>query len=498
MAWRLLLAAVALVVVGCSQRMTTNRIYSNRILATEALPVGQPLAVGIEQLIQAPEAYEGTFVRVTAEYRRAPVVVCDGLTRHPPASWRLAQGEQTVAAGGFEALVSELLPSGLTVTVNGVWRFWRGPVGCGKSAPLQSIWYLAVTDIVQPNPVARVTLTPPGGGPAEPTDAFDDMTETPAGPPPLGTPASEPTLTLEATEAPEATRPAATPRPTSTAPASPTAEDDDVTSIATEPATETPDGTASPAGTASPGATGTAGGGQTATPTVTSPAATATPGGAVVDRGEVEFQDLVGGRMAEDETDSWQFEVAAGDVITISVATDAASDIVLTVLDPAGNRVVQQNSGGAGQSERVEALEAQGSGGYRVVVSEASANEADYLLLILNSNDENYYPFIFAGLLSYGSTASANMAAATDQFWFFSGNSQEVVNINVAPSDGTDLFIDLFDPEGEVLEELIDEAGAGGSEQIINYVLPATGLYGIRVGEVEYEPSSFTILVSRN
>lgn len=218
----------------------------------------------------------------------------------------------------------------------------------------------------------------------------------------------------------------------------------------------------------------------------------------MVDQGSLEYQDLRGGRLSSNETNSWQFAVQAGDAVTISVASRAGTDVVLTVLDPGGNRVIEQNDSGPGQIERIAGFEAQGSGGYRVVISEASASETYYALLLLNSNYEDYYPFVFAGMLSYGSNVTASMAEATDHFWFFFGNAQDVVNINVAPTDQTDLFIDLFDPDGDVLEDSIDSAGSGGSEQLNNFVLPSTGLYGIRVGEISYEASNFTILVSRN
>ena len=492
MKWRSLITLVILFLAGCVPGAETNRIFSKRPATTVAAPMGQALVVGISQLQQAPEAYEGTLVRVTSQYRRAPVIVCDGIARPSPATWRLGEGEQLVGARGFEELVQILLPPGITITVDGVWRFWRGPIGCGKDAPVQSVWYLSVMDIVSPSPVARVTLTPTGGEPeVTPDDTAEAPAETPtsSGPDPVGTPVTVPSPTVVATTRPPATQvaPTATSDATATLSASPTAEDDEESTsepTGTETATATIEGTLA--------ATATADGAVTATP-----AASETPGGSVVDKGSVGYQDLRGGRLNSNETNSWQFPVEAGDVITISVAARTGTDISLTVLDPAGNRIVQQNESPAGEMEIIAGLEAGGSGGYRVVIAEAGGAETYYSILLLNSNYDDYYTFIFAGMLSYGSSATSSMADYTDQFWFFFGNSQDVVNINVAPNDQSDIFFDLFGPEGDLLQE-IDDGEGGNAEQLLNFRLPSTGMYAIRVGEYVYAPSNFTILVARN
>lgn len=491
MSWRFLLAAVVFFLVGCSQPVSTNRIYSNRTVSSRIIPRGQPLSVEIVQLQRAPEAYEDTLVRVRGRYRRSPIVVCDGVARVSPATWRLEQDDAEVGAGGFESLVQNLLPSGMTITVDGVWRSWRGPVGCGKDAPQQSIWYLQVTNIVSPSPVARVTLTPPGGVPVETpnqTDATPVDVPTPSATEPLETPPGAATAASTPTRAATNTRAASTPSDGETPSPTPTTDDDDADSGTLEP-TATTNGTITATVTAESGATATA------TATLS---ASATPGGTVLDRGSIDYQTLHGGHLESDETHSWQFSVQSGDVITISVAARAGSDIALSVLDPAGRRVVQQNDSPAGAIEQIAGIEAEGSGGYRLVISEVSANETYYSLMVVNNNDSEYYPVTFPGLLEYGRSASDNIEADTDHIWFFFGNSQEVVTINVSPTDQSDLVMYLFDPEGNALEEDIDDAGSGGAEQLLNYRLQSTGIFAILVGEDNFNEASYSILVSRN
>jgi hypothetical protein len=326
-------------------------------------------------------------------------------------------------------------------------------------------------------------------------------TETPAGPPPLGTPASvpSPTIASTATRLESGVQATATRRATATLPA--TATPGEVGDGETPEATETLQATATANGAATVAATATSSAGDGPTPTVTltpTPSVTVTPGGTVVDRGSVGYQDLRGDGLGAGETNSWQFSVEAGDVITISVAARFGTDIALSVLDPAGNRIIDQNDSPAGQVEIIEGFEAAGNGGYRLVISEANGMETYYSLMLLNTNYADYYTFVFAGLLSYGSSATSEMDPDTDQFWFFFGNEDELVNVSVAPSDQSDLFFDLFGPDGDAVWEYVDETPRGGAEQLRDFQLPDTGMYAIRVGEIDYEASNFRVLVSRN
>ncbi len=480
-------------------------ISSNLQPATAVAPTGTSQVVSLADLAAEPQAYQDQLLQVTGQYKRGPVIICDGLARPSPAGWILTGrqsaesappatdvppevGEPQVAVSGFENLVEPLLPVGMTVTVEGVWRYWRGPVGCGKEAPVEDVWYLELTEIISPSPIVRVTLTPEGqqvsgGGVVTPAEPSPQPQETPT-PTIESSPTQEGTPTLAPSDgSPPPTQEAQTPTISPTASATDEAEETPAATATTE-VTEEPDTTTTPSATPTERPSG---GGGTATPTRS-----------VVDKGNLDFNDLRGDYMSGSETHSWQFQVRAGDVITIQVAARLETDIALTVLDPAGNRVVEQNNSPAGQIERIAAMEASGAGAYRVVISEAQQRETDYALILLNSNHEDYYNFAFSGLLTYGASRTSNIPAETDQFWFFFGVAGDSINVNLAPNGNADVFMDLYEPDGSLMVEPIDVAGPGGAEQLLNYRLPTTGLFGIRVGEYDLQPASYTILIARN
>ena len=202
--------------------------------------------------------------------------------------------------------------------------------------------------------------------------------------------------------------------------------------------------------------------------------------------------------MNSDEAHSWQFEVAAGDVITIGVAGPQDKDLTLEILDPSGNRVVQQNNGPAGEVEIVNALTVDDDGSYRVLIREAGHAESDYAMLLLNSSDDDYYQFIFAGILGYGDSETVNLAEETDHFWFFFGIEGERVDVTITPNDNANMFFDLYGRTGNLLEQEINNGVSGDPEELLDYPLPATGIYSIRAGEWQYAVANYTITLARN
>jgi hypothetical protein len=218
----------------------------------------QPQLVTFAELQEDPEAYRDAFIRVTGSFFRLPARECL-LSTGPGTSWSLISDNLRLDALGFEELL-QLVRPGTELTVDGIFRKYEGPLGCGKRPAVEIAWFLETTQIVQPNPLARVIGTlegslppilppsvlspiPPGivlpsptGSPTSaisptPTGMVPTATPSPAGTPSvtstptvIGTPGTIiPTATPSSSSTPLSGTPTATPSPTSTSiPGTPT------------------------------------------------------------------------------------------------------------------------------------------------------------------------------------------------------------------------------------------------------------------------------------
>ncbi len=212
----------------------------------------QPLLVTFDQLNSDPDSLLDQRIRVTGDFTRLRPPDCL-IYNGPSFRWALVSDTLQLDAKGFEVIV-RLIPEGTSMTVEGFWRKYTGPLGCGKKPPADTVWFLEVTQIVQPNPLpnfggASVDVVPSGEGDAQASPG--------ASPSPTdnGTPTATPTLT-------------ATPTPSATPTSTPTLSGFDETL--------TPTLTATPTETPLPTVTGTP---PTSTPTMTAtPTATFIPG----------------------------------------------------------------------------------------------------------------------------------------------------------------------------------------------------------------------------
>lgn len=239
---------------------------------TTPTPVGelvrvdnQALLVTFDQLNENPYEFLNRTIRVSGDYVPVERPSCTPYNG-PAIDWALVSGNLQLDAKGYR-LVRRLIPPGQSLTVEGVWRLYEGPLGCGKEPETDRAWYLAVTQILQPNPLPNAGNLVASGGINVLTTPLPQgsglVTPLPAGTViPTSTPT--PTSSLTATPSPSATSTAAVTIGTGTA-----------TPSATPTETLAPGTTRRP--TQTPAPTNMATPTPTPTPTLTGTPATATP-----------------------------------------------------------------------------------------------------------------------------------------------------------------------------------------------------------------------------
>ncbi|MFO7678857.1 MAG: hypothetical protein R6X34_02300 [Chloroflexota bacterium] len=154
-----LLLLILIVAASCGGGGSDDGLKPFRPTRTrgEATVDGQLLALSFTELNAEPAAYQNQRIRVTGNYMILAPPDCR-LYTGPLFAWGLIAEELQLNALGFEELV-RYLPEGLEMTVEGVWRLYDGPLGCGKGPADGVAWYLQVERIIAPNPLPLISRT---------------------------------------------------------------------------------------------------------------------------------------------------------------------------------------------------------------------------------------------------------------------------------------------------------------------------------------------------
>lgn len=119
---------------------------------------GEVVLLSFTDLNSAPDTYRNQRIRVTGDKVTIASPGCR-LYTGPLFTWGLIAEDLQLYTSGHEAVVKRL-PDGLAMTVEGVWRQYDGPLGCGKEPADGQAWYLQVERIISPNPLPLADGTP--------------------------------------------------------------------------------------------------------------------------------------------------------------------------------------------------------------------------------------------------------------------------------------------------------------------------------------------------
>lgn len=209
-----------------------------------------------------------------------------------------------------------------------------------------------------------------------------------------------------------------------------------------------------------------------------------------VDVGNLDPQAVGKSNFEGGDTHRWEIELDAPDQITLSVAPAVNLDVRFSIVGEDGSTLVSINDGGVGQVEKLSVYPLTDAGTYFVDVEEVNGAVGNYAILFLLSTS---FEFVMQPSLSYGDTATSNLPADVDHFWNFDGEDGDVITIVVSPDAAANIFVELFSPEMEVIARRISQSGAGEVREIVNFTLPDTGFYTIRIGEFDFGPAVYTV-----
>jgi hypothetical protein len=241
-----LLFVVVIIVFSLSDRPGERGLKPLRLTPTPNVLLldGEVVELTFTDLNAAPSAYRNRRLRVTGDYLALAILDCRPSTHSGPVfTWALAAEGLQLNARHFESVLRNT-PDGFRLTVEGIWRVYEGPLGCGKNAPRGIAWYLAVERIIDPNPL------PIFSGPPRPTTAviLPGQSEFPVIPAPI--PAMTPTPPApDSSPSPTATATALTPgagQSTLTPTVTPTAGPGTIFPSVTPIVTNTPGGSLPP------------------------------------------------------------------------------------------------------------------------------------------------------------------------------------------------------------------------------------------------------------
>ena len=483
-----ILVGFAAFISGCAQETAT---VTPLIPTIDELPL-VARDVPVTSLLRNPYSYEDAHVRISGRYLPLPLMACKNDPHTSPATWVLSDGTYEVPAAGFDTVLRKLGVSDIPLVVEGRWRFWDGPVGCGRRAPNEEIWHLEVSRIVSPNPLSQIVVydqeiaeapnLTTTVGPLE--DVSEDNTRDIV-PTSVATliPTASPTLaatpTRVASETPEAT---GTTLVTQTAAANATTSTPTPIATQTEEVASTPSATAEDTVTPE---TPTA----TTTPTVEPTATQDAPTSA----GSLDFEEISRSGLGIGGAHIWDFEVIEDDVISISAGPAANLDIAIELVGPDGTTIAVKNDGANGQGESISQLTLSISGSYQLEIRAVGGTAGFYSVVLTNEDSEAF--LIFKENLIYGGLGTGSLPSLTDHLWNFQASSGDQITINVDPANNDDLVVFLISPDSTELI-FVDDTAEGESEQITDFVINETGTYTIRIGELEFQEASYTVTLN--
>jgi len=190
---------------------------------------------------------------------------------------------------------------------------------------------------------------------------------------------------------------------------------------------------------------------------------------------------------------TWMFNGREGDEVSLAMnRVEGKIDPYLELYSPDGELLIADDDGGGEFDALIEYYVLPASGEYRVIASDVAGEPGSYELTLKRAQLE------IRGRLSYDQPAEAMLGAGERHHWQFEGQQGDFVTISMLPTGKWwDTYLELFAPSGERLAG-DDDSGTESSSAILEFELPATGIYRVLARGYEAgDTGTYRIIVER-
>jgi hypothetical protein len=192
-------------------------------------------------------------------------------------------------------------------------------------------------------------------------------------------------------------------------------------------------------------------------------------------------------------TQYYTFGAKRGDIVTLSL-TRAGGDLdpLLTLLNPQRTPIAEDDDSGPSNNALLQSFIIPETGTYYVLATrfdgEAGTTAGDYIIQLEGATGEA--PVVAPGTLTLlpGSTVFGRISDETPAVTYaFLANDGEIVSISMSESSGDlDPLLLLFTADSVELAQ-DDDSGPGNDARIVNFPIPADGIYYIVASRFELQ-----------
>ncbi len=199
--------------------------------------------------------------------------------------------------------------------------------------------------------------------------------------------------------------------------------------------------------------------------TLTLASQNAPSGGGPITLGETRTGDLPPGRVHR-----WQFSGTADQIINLSLAS-SDFDTFLELRDAEGGILAENDDSRGGTDAAIDQFILPADGSYTIVTRGLAETDGGTYELTLKPVKVP----AGGGTLLPDRPTQARLQPGQDDTWDFEANANSFVTINIE-SSVVDTYLELYDPDGELLTE-DDDGGGDLNAAILDFPLPEDGLY---------------------